>query len=127
MSNNVPLTDGEIVAEIRAVLAEPYNDAYAVVRIRELLDVTPDLEGAPAPLTFIVEAIHDLGQYLQDWAGRRPLPEPSTAARAAADEAVGRIDSALQRLVELRSELVAEIRQADAAFLALDDDNEPES
>lgn len=71
---------------------------------------------------FIVEAVDDLNAYLEMWANRRPLPEPDPAARAAVDQAVERIDDAIRRLVVLRSELVAEIRAVDRAFLALDDE-----
>jgi hypothetical protein len=78
----------------------------------------------PDPLVFVREAVEDLHAYLSMWAARRPLPEPDPAARAAAGVAVERIDTAVRQLIELRSELVAEIRAEDAAWLALDDQDD---
>lgn len=81
-----------------------------------------EVSPTPAQIVFIREAVDDLAAYLELWGARRPLPESSPAARAAAGVAVERIDTTLRRLIVLRSELVAEIRAEDAAWLALDDD-----
>lgn len=63
------------------------------------------------PMTFITEAVADLGVYKAMWDNRG---EQATAAqRAAASQAVERIDVTLQRLHRLRSDLVTEIRTAD--------------
>lgn len=41
MGKTVPSTDSELLAEIRAVIAEPYNAEYQVRVIRDLLEARP--------------------------------------------------------------------------------------
>lgn len=65
----------------------------------------------PDPMTWISEGVNDLGAYLALWSNRGD--QVTAAERAAASEAVERIDVTLRRLHELRSDLVTEIRAAD--------------
>lgn len=64
------------------------------------------------PMTFIREGVEDLGAYLAMWATRDQAP---TAARAAAGQAVERIDVTVRGMQRLRSQLVGEIRASDEA------------
>jgi hypothetical protein len=73
-------------------------------------------------IVFVREAVDDIGAYLHMWAAKKPLPQPDRPARTAADQAVERIDRALRLLVEIRSQLVAEITIEHRAWLALDED-----
>lgn len=75
----------------------------------------------PDPMTFIREGVDDIGVYLAMWNNKKPLPAPDATARAAADQALERIDTTARRLQRLRERLVAEIALEDAAWLALDD------
>ncbi|TDO52626.1 hypothetical protein EV643_102465 [Kribbella sp. VKM Ac-2527] len=62
-------------------------------------------------MTFITEAVADIGVYAAMWANRGE--QPTAAERAAASQAVERIDATLRRLHRLRGDLVTEMRQAD--------------
>ena len=75
---------------------------------------------SPTPYVFLVEAVHDLGAYLELWRSRGEGPG-TAAARTAASVAVERIDRALRLLHDLRGQLVAEIRESDRAALKLDE------
>lgn len=110
MSNK--LTDTQLIQEIQRVLAVEEFPSDAVRRVREIVTLPVD------PMAPVREAIEDLCAHLELWTDRE---EHDPAARAAADAAVDRIDTAQARLRRLREQLVEEIRQTDAAFLALDD------
>lgn len=80
-----------------------------------------EVSPTPDPLVFVREAVDDLHAYLALWSNRKPLPAPDAAARAAADQAMERIETAIRRLWRLRLQLEAEIAAEDAAWLTLDD------
>jgi len=75
-------------------------------------------------LVFVREAVDDIGSYVGMWNARQPLPAADRPARVAADQAVERIDRALRLLIEIRSQLVAEVAIEDKEWLALDDDQD---
>ena len=68
-----------------------------------------------APLSEIREHVENLAALLAVWGARS---EPEAHARRRANDAVDAIDAALAGLYELRSTLVAEIREADDATAA---------
>lgn len=74
-----------------------------------------EVSPSPDPMVFLLirEGVADLGEYLGMWATRSAATRPD-AARAAATMAVERIDTTLQRLHSLRTQLVTEVRTFDA-------------
>ncbi|GAA1679715.1 hypothetical protein GCM10009745_24540 [Kribbella yunnanensis] len=74
-------------------------------------EVSPS--STPSPMTFVREAVDDIGAYLAMWRVRDAAQDKS-AARAAAGMALERIDAATGHLAAQRRVLAAEVDRFDA-------------